>query len=92
MSNGRGYLVSDLEQLRALGTGAAYAAVVVMTLYINDPDEQRALPPRHPAVAGGAGAAAVAEPGVDAEPAAAKCTTIRWSLPSPTGAACCWEC
>jgi hypothetical protein len=28
--------VSDLEQLRALGTGAAYAAVVVMTLYIND--------------------------------------------------------
>jgi 4-hydroxybenzoate polyprenyltransferase/phosphoserine phosphatase len=36
VSTGRGYLVSDLEQLRALGTGAAYAAVVVMTLYIND--------------------------------------------------------
>jgi hypothetical protein len=36
VSNGRGYFVSDLEQLRALGTGAAYAAVVVMTLYIND--------------------------------------------------------
>jgi 4-hydroxybenzoate polyprenyltransferase/phosphoserine phosphatase len=36
VSNGRGYLVSDLEQLRALGTGAAYAAVVVMTLYINN--------------------------------------------------------
>jgi 4-hydroxybenzoate polyprenyltransferase len=34
--SGRGYAVSDLEQLRALGTGAAYAAVVVMTLYIND--------------------------------------------------------
>lgn len=36
VSNGRGYLVSDLEQLRALGTGAAYAAVVVLTLYINN--------------------------------------------------------
>jgi 4-hydroxybenzoate polyprenyltransferase len=35
VTNGRGYFVSDLEQLRALGTGAAYAAVVVMTLYIN---------------------------------------------------------
>jgi 4-hydroxybenzoate polyprenyltransferase len=38
ISNGRGYLVSDLEQLRALGTGAMYAAVVVLTLYINNPD------------------------------------------------------
>lgn len=37
VSNGRGYLVGDLEQLRSLGTGAAYAAVVVITLYINDP-------------------------------------------------------
>lgn len=37
ISNGRGYLIGDLEQLRALGTGAAFAAVVVMTLYINDP-------------------------------------------------------
>jgi 4-hydroxybenzoate polyprenyltransferase/phosphoserine phosphatase len=36
VSNGRGYFISDLEQLRALGTGAAYAAVVVMTLYINN--------------------------------------------------------
>lgn len=36
VSNGRGYFVSDMEQLRALGTGAAYAAVVVLTLYIND--------------------------------------------------------
>jgi 4-hydroxybenzoate polyprenyltransferase len=35
-TTGRGYLVSDLEQLRALGTGAAYAAVVVMTLYISN--------------------------------------------------------
>jgi len=38
VSNGRGYFVSDLEQLRALGTGAAYAAVVVLTLYINNPE------------------------------------------------------
>jgi 4-hydroxybenzoate polyprenyltransferase len=36
VTNGRGYFISDLEQLRALGTGAAYAAVVVMTLYINN--------------------------------------------------------
>jgi 4-hydroxybenzoate polyprenyltransferase/phosphoserine phosphatase len=40
VSNGRGYLVGDLEQLRALGTGAMYAAVVVMTLYINDGTKQ----------------------------------------------------
>jgi 4-hydroxybenzoate polyprenyltransferase len=38
VTNGRGYFVSDLEQLRALGTGAAYAAVVVLTLYINNPE------------------------------------------------------
>ncbi|MEO6923351.1 MAG: prenyltransferase, partial [Bryocella sp.] len=38
VSNGRGYFVSDLEQLRALGVGAMYAAVVVLTLYINNPD------------------------------------------------------
>ena len=38
VSNGRGYFVSDLEQLRALGTGAMYAAVVVLTLYINNPE------------------------------------------------------
>jgi 4-hydroxybenzoate polyprenyltransferase/phosphoserine phosphatase len=35
---GRGYAVGDLEQLRALGTGAAYAAVVVTTLYISSPE------------------------------------------------------
>ncbi len=38
VTNGRGYFVSDLEQLRTLGTGAAYAAVVVMTLYITNPE------------------------------------------------------
>ncbi len=37
-STGRGYLVGDLEQLRALGTGSMYAAVVVLTLYINNPE------------------------------------------------------
>jgi len=44
--SGRGYMVGDLEQLRALGTGAAYAAVVVMTLYINNPETN--LLYRHP--------------------------------------------
>ena len=34
-SNGRGYLVSDLEQLRSFGTASAYAAVVVFSLYIS---------------------------------------------------------
>ena len=38
MSSGRGYLTADLEQLRTLGTGAAYAAVVIITLYINSPE------------------------------------------------------
>jgi 4-hydroxybenzoate polyprenyltransferase/phosphoserine phosphatase len=38
VSNGRGYFVSDLEQVRALGTGSMFAAVVVMTLYINNPE------------------------------------------------------
>jgi 4-hydroxybenzoate polyprenyltransferase len=40
-SSGRGYRVGDLEQLRALGTGAAYAAVVVMTLYISNPENHQ---------------------------------------------------
>ena len=39
-SNGRGYLVSDIEQLRSFGTSAAYASVVVLTLYISDLNTQ----------------------------------------------------
>ena len=34
---GRGYHVGDLEQLRALGTGSMFAAVLVTTLYISNP-------------------------------------------------------
>ena len=37
-SQGRGYLVADLEQIRAFGTASAYAAVVVFSLYISRPD------------------------------------------------------
>jgi 4-hydroxybenzoate polyprenyltransferase len=37
-SHGRGYLVTDLEQIRAFGTASAYAAVVVFSLYISRPD------------------------------------------------------
>jgi 4-hydroxybenzoate polyprenyltransferase len=33
--NGRGYFISDAEQLRSFGTSAAYAAVVVFALYIS---------------------------------------------------------
>ncbi len=33
---GRGYHVSDLEQLRSFGTSSAYASVVVFTLYISN--------------------------------------------------------
>ncbi len=34
-SNGRGYLVADIEQLRSFGTASAYAAIVVFSLYIS---------------------------------------------------------
>jgi 4-hydroxybenzoate polyprenyltransferase len=37
-SHGRGYMVTDLEQIRAFGTSGAYAAVVVFALYISRPD------------------------------------------------------
>jgi 4-hydroxybenzoate polyprenyltransferase len=35
---GRGYLVADLEQIRAFGTASAYAGVLVFSLYITRPD------------------------------------------------------
>jgi 4-hydroxybenzoate polyprenyltransferase/phosphoserine phosphatase len=38
LSNGRGYLLVDIEQLRSFGTASAYAAVVVFALYINGKD------------------------------------------------------
>jgi len=34
-TNGRGYRVDDLEQLRSFGTASGYAAAVVFSLYIN---------------------------------------------------------
>jgi 4-hydroxybenzoate polyprenyltransferase/phosphoserine phosphatase len=37
-ANGRGYLVSDIEQLRAFGTSSAYASILVFALYINGHD------------------------------------------------------
>jgi 4-hydroxybenzoate polyprenyltransferase len=37
-TNGRGYLLDDIEQLRAFGTSAAYASVVVLLLYISNLD------------------------------------------------------
>jgi 4-hydroxybenzoate polyprenyltransferase/phosphoserine phosphatase len=36
--NGRGYLMADIEQLRAFGTASAYAAVVIFALYISGHD------------------------------------------------------
>jgi 4-hydroxybenzoate polyprenyltransferase len=39
-SNGRGYIVSDIEQLRSFGTAAGYASVVVLMLYINNLDQR----------------------------------------------------
>ncbi len=38
VSNGRGYLISDTEQMRAFGTSSAYASVVVFSLYISGRD------------------------------------------------------
>lgn len=46
-SNGRGYLVHDMEQLRAFGTASAFASIVVFTLYINNPEVTRLY--HHPA-------------------------------------------
>ncbi|MGA8741374.1 MAG: UbiA family prenyltransferase [Terracidiphilus sp.] len=38
LKNGRGYLMRDIEQLRAFGTASAFAAVVVFANYISSPD------------------------------------------------------
>jgi 4-hydroxybenzoate polyprenyltransferase len=38
LHNGRGYLISDTEQLRAFGTASGYAAVVVFAIYISSRD------------------------------------------------------
>ncbi len=35
-ASGRGYRTSDIEQLRSLGTGSAFASVVVLTMYISN--------------------------------------------------------
>lgn len=37
-ANGRGYLLTDIEQLRSFGTSSAYASVVIFSLYINGHD------------------------------------------------------
>jgi 4-hydroxybenzoate polyprenyltransferase/phosphoserine phosphatase len=36
--NGRGYLISDIEQLRSFGTASSYAAVVIFAIYISGRD------------------------------------------------------
>ena len=36
--NGRGYLVSDIEQLRSFGTASAFAAIVIFAIYISGND------------------------------------------------------
>jgi 4-hydroxybenzoate polyprenyltransferase len=36
--NARGYLLSDIEQLRSFGTSSAYASIVIFALYINGRD------------------------------------------------------
>ena len=37
-TDARGYLISDLEQLRSFGTSSAYASIVIFALYINGND------------------------------------------------------
>ncbi len=37
-ASGRGYVISDIEQLRSFGTGSAFASVVVLTMYISNLD------------------------------------------------------
>jgi 4-hydroxybenzoate polyprenyltransferase/phosphoserine phosphatase len=46
-TNGRGYLLSDIEQLRSFGTSSAYASIVIFALYINGHDVAALY--RHPA-------------------------------------------
>jgi hypothetical protein len=36
--NGRGYILADIEQLRAFGTASAFAAVVILANYISGSD------------------------------------------------------
>lgn len=36
--SGRGYLLSDMEQVRSFGTASAYASVVIFAIYISGPD------------------------------------------------------
>ena len=38
ISNGRGYLLNDIEQIRSFGTSSAFASVVVLAVYIGQPD------------------------------------------------------
>jgi len=37
-NNGRGYHVSDIEQMRSFGTASAYAAVIIFAIYISGHD------------------------------------------------------
>ena len=38
LSNGRGYLLTDIKQVRSFGTASAFASVVVFSIYIGQPD------------------------------------------------------
>jgi 4-hydroxybenzoate polyprenyltransferase len=40
LSNGRGYLLNDIEQIRSFGTSSAFASVVVFAVYIGQPEVQ----------------------------------------------------
>ncbi len=44
-TNGRGYLLGDIEQLRAFGTTAGYASIVVLLFYISQLDTHLYLHP-----------------------------------------------
>ena len=37
-TNGRGYLLTDIDQLRSFGTSSAFAAVVIFAIYISGSD------------------------------------------------------
>ena len=41
VNNGRGYYLTDLEQLRSFGTASAYAAVIIFAIYISGHDVTR---------------------------------------------------
>ena len=84
---GRGYRVSDLEQLRSFGTASGYASVVVFALYIGN-EVAQSLYPHYTRLWLLVPVLLLWLSRLWLRPRAASCTRTPWSTPSPTSAAC----